>query len=176
MKRPILLTLVGVVLATGAWADAPTLRTADEARQLHENLDLVRNLVKGGLLLAAEDDPLKRADHCNALATYLASEIEQAAERHDIDRAAELGQHLRMMLQHGVADNVRALKGDVQPGSVRDQQLGQLSKNVRQVLDTLESHLRKGGDINSDQIGLTLQAVRDGKEDVEQALRFGESE
>jgi hypothetical protein len=169
MKRRLLLTMFGLVLATIAWADVPAPRPADEVR-LHENIDLIKNLVKGSLLLAGEDDPLKRADHCNALATYVAGEMEQAAEKHDGDRAAELGEYLRALLEQGVAGNLRAMPGNSPTGSARDQEVSRLGQDIHQVLDMLESHLRHSGE-NDEAINRALQEVRSGKAEVEQALK-----
>ncbi|HZU38082.1 MAG TPA: hypothetical protein VFA18_19325 [Gemmataceae bacterium] len=169
MKRFLILLLFGIVLTTGAWADAPPTRPADEARLL-ENMDLVKNLVKGSLLLAAEDDPLKRADHCNALAIYVASEMEQAADKQDGDRTLELAGYLRALLEQGVASNLQTSQRDLKPGSARDQEVNQLGQQVRKVLELLESHLRSGSD-SDDRFSRALQAVHDGKAEVDRALQ-----
>ncbi len=168
MRRALTLTLFGIVLATGAWADAPQETPLEEAR-LHENMDLVKNLVKGSLLLAGEDDPLKRADHCNALATYVASEMEQSAEKRNTDRVAELGHHLQALFQQGVAANIDILRQEIPAGSARAQEMDRLAQNIRQVLDTLESHLRECGE-NDEGIQHALQAIRDARAEVEKAL------
>src|SRR5262249_1106535 len=97
--RPLLFVLLlgPVLLATAlAWADAPALSGEPQrADQLRRNRNLIGALVEGGLNLAGEDDPLKRAGYCNDLAQRLAGAIKEASESRDGPRTAELGRHLR---------------------------------------------------------------------------------
>src|SRR5205809_8121485 len=108
MKRLWLLPIAAIFLTTLAWADdpSPAPSDAERAQMFQRDRALIQVLVRGGLRLAAEEDPLGRADSCADLAEQLASEIRQAAESRQGDRAATLGDHLRALLNDGVDVNL----------------------------------------------------------------------
>ena len=140
MKRLLLLPIAVVLLATLAWADDPALppTAAERAQMFQRDRALIQVLVRGGLRLAAEEDPLGRADSCADLAEQLASEIRQAAESRQGDRAAELGDHLRALLNDGVDVNLSGARNVIPPGSAEEKKLQTVSKramNLKRFLD-----------------------------------------
>jgi len=172
MKRFLSVSFVLGVLAAVAWANPATRRPSDDVRrnQLKRNRDLVEKLVKGGLLLSDESDPLKRADHCNALALSLAREIEDAATNKEGPRAIEMGAHLEILLKQGVAGNLYAVLPEAPPRSTRWKQIGEVGKQTMAVMDPLEKRLKQAADADPD-VRRALEAVGNGRAEVNNALR-----
>jgi len=71
--------------------------------------DLLGTLVLQALLLAEEDDPLRRADHCNAVAEQLVQGILLASSGGDTSRAEQLGGLLGHVMDRGIAPNLERL-------------------------------------------------------------------
>src|SRR5262249_55784977 len=110
MNRWWVLPILCAALAAGVWAeDVPEAPSAAaQAKLFQRNRVLLQTLVQGGLELAKQEDPVKRAGCCNDLAKQLANEIRLAAQSRDAYRAAELGDHLYALLHDGVAGNLSA--------------------------------------------------------------------
>jgi hypothetical protein len=108
MKPLALTTALALVLAGLALASRPDAEQAGDARLrvLRRDLQLVEALVDSGLTLAAQDDPLKRAETCNVLADRFARAVKHAAADEPA-RAAALGNQLELLLVRGVAGNLR---------------------------------------------------------------------
>ena len=173
MKRFLLLPLLMVCGAWLAWADDPTAGPADSerVRQFQRNRPLVRELVTGGLNLAAEPEALKRADYCNNLAEYLVREIQEAAVNKEGDRALELGRHLNTLLKGGVADNLRAVRLGTNAGSALELELRRVRDRAAEVTKPLEEQLERASETEPGDMRHTLQAVHDGRSEVEKALK-----
>src|SRR5262249_2223551 len=90
---PLLLppALAGHVLAVGGPDD-------ERLRQWQRDREVVQTLVDGGLKLAAEPDPLKRAEHCNRMADGLAREIRQAGPEKQVSPAAGVSGPMQVLL------------------------------------------------------------------------------
>ena len=67
---------------------------------------LAQELVESGLRLAAEDDPVKRAEACGGLADTFAQEVRLATAAKDSARALDLGRDLQGLLR-GLAANLK---------------------------------------------------------------------
>src|SRR5438067_500789 len=107
MSRFFLSSTVFLILAALAAADSPPWQSSSEqARHLERNAGLIEKLVDDGLELANQNNALDRAKACGIIATRLTAAIEKAAEDKDAARAAELSQHLRVVLQRGIAANL----------------------------------------------------------------------
>jgi hypothetical protein len=173
MKRFLFLSFAGLVLATFAWAEDTSGENAQAGRirQLQRNRTLVRILVEGGLRLAGEDDPLKRADCCNGLAESLAGEIEEAAAAREGDRAVELGQHLHILLQYGVAGNLSLARNLSPSGSTRELELRRVGARSAEVMQPLEEHLKRAAEADPGEMRRAFKAVYDGRAEVEKALK-----
>lgn len=72
--------------------------------------DLLATVVARSLRLAEEEDPLRRADHCNEVADHFAEAVAVASAQGDAARAERLGTHLSHLLHRGVAGNVKQLE------------------------------------------------------------------
>lgn len=146
---------------------------AELARRLHRNRPLIKSLVDGGLLLAAESDPLKRAGVCNVMADNLADEIKNAAKQREGPRALELGKHYQALLQSGVALNLSTARLRYQPGSVGEKQMLHLGAQVVKIARPLQDQLERASrdpDVHED-MQLALQSVFEGRTEVEKSLK-----
>src|SRR5262249_51517560 len=108
-----------LVFTAGVGAEGPLRQpsAADQTQRFQRNQALIVALVHGGLHLAAEEDPIQRANHCNVVVKLFAVEMRQAADTHEAGRFAELGQHLRALLEDGVAANLSRARGSIPEGS-----------------------------------------------------------
>src|SRR5438270_9013985 len=177
MKRFLSVSVVLAVLGAVAWANPAARRPTDDVRrnQLKRNRDLVEKLVKGGLLLSDDSDPLKRAGHCNALAESLAREIEGAAAAREGPRAVEMGAHLEVLLKQGVAGNLYAVLPGAPPRSTRWKHVGEIGKQTMAVMGPLEKLLQQAATADPDDMRRALEAVGNGREEVEKALKKAKS-
>jgi hypothetical protein len=159
MKRWLLLTiLVAALLWRGLETTSPRAVAEDPVSPppvservlgVQRNFSLIQSLVQGGLRLAAEPEPQKRADQCLSVAGQLADEIRQAAEKRDFTRIMELGEHLHALLEQGVAANLRLARRRTPADSTAEKQLqeacDQATRLVRQLEEFLQSTLQTDG-------------------------------
>jgi hypothetical protein len=134
---------------------------------LQRDQELIETLVDSGLALAGQDDPLERAAQCNKLADSLAKEIRHAGVDRDGARVAELGRHLRVVLESGVADNLRVARSAIARGSPRERTLLEFSTLVKDV----EAQLRQVPHTEARQMDPALDAARQGLKEVENAIQ-----
>jgi hypothetical protein len=168
MVRFALLNMVVLALAAAVWGGAPVpLSDVERARQLQRDQELIESLVDSGLALAATEDPLQRAGQCNKVAERLASEIRHAGADRDSGRVKELGQHLKLVLENGVADNLRIARTAIVAGSPRERALLEFSRLAKQV----ESQLDNVPNARARDMTPALNAVRQGRQDVENAIK-----
>lgn len=153
--------------------DRPASRLADKVRvqMLQRNKQVIQSLVDGGLKLAGEADPLKRADSCKDMVIILAGEIRQAAFGSDAARAVEMGQHLQNLLREGVADNLSTVRRNAPVGSVFEPELRRVGDWVAEVTQPLEEQLSLSTNLDDSHRQRAFQAVRVGRAEVEKALR-----
>src|SRR5205085_635096 len=127
--------------------------------------------VAGGLRLADEDDLLGRAEQCNDLAQGLAVELRQAAAGCDGERAAELADYLRSLLQGGLAANLSSASGRAAPRPAGEQTPAEIFGHAEQWLRPLEEQLRQppaGADPEA--LRRTLAAVEEARAALREAL------
>jgi len=144
---------------------------AARARLFQRNRDLIQTLVQGGLRLAAADDALQRAECCSSVAEHLATAIQQAALNQEKARVAELGLHLRALLETGVAANLSTARSQIPIGSTLEKNLREVRDRTAHLVEPLEDHLLRVVDAE-DQEGIrhTLNALQVGRTEVEKAL------
>lgn len=146
----------------------------ETVRRFQRNHVLIQTLVKEGLALAAEADPLKRADVCNGVTTCLTAEIDLAANDHEDGRVAELGRHLGVWLEDGVAFNLTIARGKIKAGSVLERDLFDVSDRSSQSTRPVEARLRLAADdTDREELRQALLAVARGRAVVDQAVRKG---
>ena len=144
----------------------------ERVRLLQRDQQLIQQLVDSGVRLAAEDDPLRRADHCNRLADRLGKEIKQAMAKKDSQRAAHFSKHMQALLVRGVAGNLAIVKDSLESkGSNvdRETELLRLSKEISKVTQDIEDEVNSHPELDRDQI--TLKAVTESKTRIEQAIK-----
>lgn len=168
MKRLLLLPLAAAMVAVVAWADGPSTSSADayRVRQLQRNQGLIQALVRSGLKLAEEDDPLKRADYCTDLAQRFAREIQEAAEGKEGARAAELGKHFYDVMKLGVASNLKTVRLSTPAGSTRELEMHRLSDQTSKMLQPVEEQLQRSADADSEHMGQALLSLKQGRSEM----------
>lgn len=128
---------------------------------------LLAVLVTQGLLLAEEEDPIRRAYHCNAVADELSSALLLASTRGDGDHAMQLGKHLDAVMQRGVTGNLKRVSSEdaAQVAEVR-----QVIQRASRAVEALESGLaRRSAGANP---RFVLDAAQYGQvKDLEKALK-----
>lgn len=168
MKRILLLAFAFLALAVLACADeVPAPAPAEQAERFHRNRELVQTLVENGLLLASEESPLRRAEHCNTMGRLLADEISLAARGQEGYRALELGGHLQLLLHEGVAGLLKDASGQIDVSSPGQKELKRIRQNVRNLTQPVEDQLKLRDD---EQLREALKAVEAGRLEVEKAL------
>jgi hypothetical protein len=152
-----------LVLAAVSQAQSPAapLSAAEQARRFGRNRSLIEKLVMGGLRLADEDDPLKRANYCNGIAQSMADEIRQAAGDHEKARVTELKQHLHSLLKDGVAENLIQARKRIPNGSAEEKELRKVRDDTEQFLKPVQEVIdaTDAGDIK-DGLDLVIRAVQ----------------
>ncbi len=166
---PGLFVLAGTILAVAQEPAAPD--DALPAHALRRNRDLIPALVRGGLSLAAEEDPVKRADACNELALRFAGEIHLAAGQHDHGRAAELGDCLYALLKQGVAVNLRSARRLTPPGSAHEAEINRVGSRAARLTEPLEKLLQDPDGAGPGEWKHVLQKLRDARWEVDQAWK-----
>ena len=164
MRRLVLLLLLPVLTAAGlALADVPARTAAERLQQFRRELPLMRKLVEGGLVLAKENDPLRRADRCTDLAKDLTQEVQRAVQSRDRGRADVLGHCLEKLLVRGVADNLNRLPPNT--ASLK------LSSEALSMMEPLEQHLDQVPEPVQEQMQNVVESLKRGRASVEEARR-----
>jgi hypothetical protein len=175
MKRflPLLAVCITVLVPlAGAQGPVPPPDDAVRARLFQRNHDLIRTLVKGGLRLASAEDALQRAECCSGVAEHLATEIQQAFLNHEKGRVAELGLHLRALLESGVAANLSTARKQIPVGSTLEKTLREVRDRTTHLVGPLEEQLLSETDALDEQgMRHTLKALQVGRTEVEKALQ-----
>jgi len=168
MKTSLRLLVLLVVPALAGHVLADDSTPADRARELQRDQGLVQTLIASGLKLAAEKDPLRRADHCNRLADSYAVEIKRAVQHKDAQRAAQYGQQMQALLTRGVAQNLAVARAAPKPDEPEINRLGAwVSITAKSIEDELGNH----PELETEEMQFMLDAVARGKADVDQAVK-----
>jgi hypothetical protein len=161
----IALTVAGHVLAAGDDS------AAERARELLRDQNMLQALVDSGLKLAAETDPLRRADHCTRLADKLGREIKVAVQNKDVKWAAVLGDQVQLLLSKGVAGNLKEARALSLPDPLLEPEIARVGCEVAVTAKLIEEELNSQADLEPENMQITLQAVARGKADVERAVK-----
>jgi hypothetical protein len=143
----------------------------DRARQLQRDQHMIESLVQSGLKLAAEVDPLRRADQCNRLADRFAREIKLAVQKKDATRAALFGEQIQALLVKGVAGNLHAAWASLAPNSPREPEILRLGVEVADTAKSIEDEFSNHPELEREKMQSTLDALARGKAEVEQAVK-----
>lgn len=103
---------------------------------------LLGALVMNGLRLAAEDDPLRRADYCTDVADQLVQTILQASATGDAEQASRLGTYLGQLVEMGVVKNLERVPSSDLEGT-RLHQWEEIGARLVKTTDVLERNLAK---------------------------------
>jgi hypothetical protein len=144
----------------------------ERAQRFRQDCSLIQILVQTSLQLARREDPLERADLCYSLAERLAAELQRAADQREKARVRELGQYLRTLLEEGIAFNLSLARKAAPRNSAREDRLQGVSDRVRRLVQPLEEQLRRDATPQEeDDLQPTLRALRDGRQEIENALK-----
>jgi hypothetical protein len=174
MKRYLFILFPICLAGALAWADESS-SDADRAVRLQRNLRLIEVLVDGGLKLAGEDDPLRRAGHCSDMADQMVKEIRRATAAREAPRVIELGRHLHSLLNEGVGGNLNQARG-IPPGSAEEKHLQELRSRAVWLISDLEEDLERviaGAPQAENQADMqnALEELQKGRKVVEGTLR-----
>jgi hypothetical protein len=158
------------LLANAALAVQESGAGDSRVKQLQRDQALIESLVEGALNLAAEDDPLRRADYCNRLADGLRLEMKKAWQLNDTSHAIELGEQMPLLVQ-GVAANLNLAMASMTPNSPRTNEVARLGQEVAGVTKALEDEVRADSALDQDLMLPTLRAVADAKTAVDLAVK-----
>jgi hypothetical protein len=142
-------------------------------QQFRRDRELIQGLVRSGLRLAAEDDPLRRADYCNRVAEDLADEIQRAVSEKDRGRATDLGLHLQAVLVRGVAGNLKQARSTLPPDSPGELKVRSVGEDLLRSLKPLQDKLDRAPAQDQETVQPLLQAVSKGRAEVEAVIRKG---
>ena len=122
-------------LALSAWAGAQapqrTALSADEQIRLHRaNRVLLAELVDRGIELGKANHPVDRVEECRKTARVLGVALQQAAEKDDADRVAELGNHLEIVVRDGLVPMLDDAKRTIHPMSPDAVRLKSIRENA----------------------------------------------
>jgi hypothetical protein len=168
------LVALSVMLTTGRELQAPQLEENPRAvLLLQRNRALILELVDGGIALASAEDALVRADFCSSLAARMAKEIGEAATGRDNSRITEMGDHLEALLKRGVAANLTVDRLGTNLGSVRENQIRRVSKevkNLNELTKPLEVLLDGAAKSELGDLRRTLQSIHEAQQEVEMTV------
>jgi hypothetical protein len=162
MKRYLLLLAPVCLAGALAWADDPALPDPERGQRLHLNIGLIEVLVDRSVKLANEEDPLRRAGHCKAIADRMGAEIRWAADCRDAPRAIELSRYLHRILDDGLALNLGRARKGIPAGSAEERQMKELQTGAAGLVADLETHLQAAAEEQAE-MHKALDVLRKGK-------------
>jgi hypothetical protein len=170
MKRPVFWLLLPVLLMLAA--DDANPDAANRRQRLRRDGAIIETVVQSSLILAGENDPIKRATCCTSMAQALAAEAGRAAGNHDDGRVAEFGEYLHELLEQGIATNLLSARKRSPAGSAVERKLRPVGAQAAEVVERLEQQLRQlqSGDAQPS-LQSTLEQLRAGHSEVEKALK-----
>jgi hypothetical protein len=158
--------ILAISLALSAWAGAQgpehsALSAADQLRLHRANRVLLIDLVDRGIELGKASHPIDRADECRKTARVLGVALQQAAEKEDADRVAEIGNHLELVLRDGLVPMLDDAKRNVHPMSPDAARLKLLRENATDDLVGVSTALRGGGSSKMHELSGRLDGLKD---------------
>jgi hypothetical protein len=168
MKTPLLALLAVTLLSLAGIVVAGDPPNGERLRQFRRDLPLIETLVDEGLVLAAEEDPVKRAQSCNVLAKSIVHEIETAAKQRDQQRTTTLGKLLQAVLVRGVAANLDLARSQLPEDPQRQPELERIGEQMREVTDPVAN---PSISIPKQIMGPALDAVKKGRVAVDKAIK-----
>ncbi|HXG09648.1 MAG TPA: hypothetical protein VNK04_07655 [Gemmataceae bacterium] len=112
-------------------------------------------LVVQGVLLAEDNDPLRRAYYCSDMADQLALSLLIASQRGDHERVSVLGTQLNTVMDQGVAANLARLRKE-NPDDPRLKELERVIQRTARAVEALEKELAQAssqGNAGPPQVG-----------------------
>ncbi len=145
------------------WLEAGQVAEAEPLPPVNGGQPLLAALVSGGLRLAEESDPLRRAEVSSALAGLLAQAIVLLSARGDAEQADELGTAMGELLYVGVTSNLDRVAATAPPGA-RAAEAEQVRRRAAQAQAVLEQNLEQATGPARAGLQRALQASRHGAE------------
>jgi hypothetical protein len=162
-----------LLAASSLWAQDPS--ASREVRRFQQNRDLIEALVNGSVGVAQEESTLKRAEMCTEVASRFATEIGKAVDS-DTARAAQLSEHLRVLLQDGVAPNLKRIAASPPDGSLSKRKFEAFDRELEQVMAPLEKQAQDATSSEArGQLEKTLRSIQAGRGEIKGVLdRWGQ--
>jgi hypothetical protein len=123
---------------------------------------LLGALVSNGLLLAEEDDPLRRAQYCTDLSDRLVARILQASATGDTDQASQMGKYLGQIMELGVVYNLENVS-PLELEGPRRQEWERIGERAAQATDALERNLDQAPEAAKPVLEKALEAADQGR-------------
>lgn len=152
MKRRLVIAMMLATLVHFAWADDEST-DEDRVSRVRQDLELIEAFVEGGLALAKEGDPLRRAHTCNAMASQVARDLKKAGDGKDARRVAVLSEFMKSVLVRGVAKNLQQASDEATKETVRAREIAKFAGVVSAEVAPLEKTLKKALDALPDSTG-----------------------
>jgi hypothetical protein len=169
---PVFPRTAAVVVVTADELSTEELPVAPRPRYASERLELLAVLVRSGLRLAREDDPLNRAADCSEVAEFLVHVLARAEARGDPELAVQLGQRLAELMDRGVADNLGRV--DVaEPDERQVERLEWLGRKLTRTNETLERQLKRAPEAARPGLLKALEASSKGRDKALKAAAKG---
>jgi hypothetical protein len=138
--------------------------------RLRADLALIEALVDGGLKLAGEENPLRRAESCNSLAEKVAREVKRATAAKDRTRAADLGRQLQALLERGVARNLGLAQSGMPEDSLLIPEMRRLGEKAVAAMAPAMEDLEGAAEADSPEMRQALQGLSRARAEVERVI------
>jgi hypothetical protein len=164
---PLLLSMLAV-------AQSANLTPEQRVGQVGRDGAFLEMLVDSSLVLAAEDDPLKRAQVCNDLAEQLAKELRSASagKERATGRVVELGNLLQDVLVRGVADNLSVARFVEPVDPARSKEVAAWSDKMTTLTRPVEETLKKASAESKADLTTAMEALTKGRGEVEKIVHW----
>lgn len=167
---PRVLVLFGILtLATLGLANQADPVETDRRREFDRDADLIDKFVHGAVQISKENDPLKRAHHCNGLADLLAKEIQKTTQRREARRTTELSAMLQAVLVQGVADNLAVARTGLPADAPRSKEVLNFADTVAGLTKSAEQEIENLPAGEQEAMKTALQAMTKAREQVQKS-------
>jgi hypothetical protein len=174
--KPLHYLLVLPLAATGfVLAESRPHPNADaevnKVLQLKADLPLIEALVDQAIVISAEDNPVKRIEHCQQLWERFALEMDLAGRDKNNARRNELSKHLAE-LTRGMVQKMNRVQKDEKDDMPPSQELMDFGNKMLQLIKPVEIKLKDIATTEADPAMKTVhEAVQQSRSDMEKTVK-----